>query len=130
MTGCQRRRALCRGRRLWRVTAKPSGAFMKPLRIRIDRVVDFGTIVSLIGVDIEAGKPVTIHIDHRPFASFWEAWREAGFPQPIEYAADQLMLHLDMLPDEEANEVRLIECSGTTIANTNDEGRAVREIEP
>ena len=53
---------------------------MKPLRIRIDRIVDFGTIVSLIGADIDSAKPVTIHVDHRPFAAFWEAWREAGFP--------------------------------------------------
>ena len=73
---------------------------MKPLRIHIQRIVDFGTIVSLIGVDIDVDQPITIHVDHRPFASFWEAWREAGFPQPIEYVADRLTLHLEMLPDE------------------------------
>ena len=102
---------------------------MKPLRIRIDRIVDYGTIVSLIGVDTEADQPVTIHVDHRPFASFWEAWREAGFPQPIEYAADRLMLHLDMLPDEDADEVRLVECGDQDAANANDR-LAAREIEP
>jgi hypothetical protein len=101
---------------------------MKPLRIRIDRIVDFGTIVSLIGVDTAADQPVTIHVDHRPFASFWEAWREAGFPQPIEYAADQLMLYLEMLPDEDADEARLVECGGPDAANAN--GRLpVQEIE-
>ena len=51
---------------------------MKPLRVRIARIVDFGTVVSLIGVDTETAKPVTIHVDHRPFAAFWEAWRAAG----------------------------------------------------
>lgn len=103
---------------------------MKPLRIRINRITDYGTIVSLVGSDTETGEPVTIHIDHRPFASFWEAWREAGFPQPIEYAADRLMLYLDMLPDEEADEVRLVECGGPEAANTNDDLLAAREIEP
>jgi hypothetical protein len=102
---------------------------MKPLRIRIDRIVDFGTIVSLVGVDTETAKPVTIHVDHRPFASFWEAWREAGFPQPIEYAADRLMLHLDMLPADEADEVRLVECDTSAAANTNDDRLSTREIE-
>lgn len=51
---------------------------MQRLRIRIDRIVDFGTIVSLVGVDTETGKPVTIHVDQRPFASLGEAWREVG----------------------------------------------------
>ena len=44
---------------------------MKPLRIRIDRIVDFGTVVSLVGIDTETAMPVTIHVDHRPFAAFW-----------------------------------------------------------
>ena len=77
---------------------------MRPMRVRIDRIVDFGTIVSLIGADIDSAKPVTIHVDHRPFAAFWEAWREAGFPQPIEYAADRLLLSLDMMPVDDAAE--------------------------
>ena len=100
---------------------------MKPLRIRINRIIDYGTIVSLVGVDSETAKPVTVHVDHRPFASFWEAWREAGFPQPIEYEADRLLLHLDMLPDGDADEVQLIECPSDA-ANTNDRP-PVREIE-
>ena len=103
---------------------------MQRLRIRIDRIVDFGTIVSLVGVDTETGKPVTIHVDHRPFASFWEAWCEAGCPQPIEYAADQLMLYLEMLANEDADEVRLVERGGADAANTNDDRLAPREVEP
>lgn len=103
---------------------------MKPLRIRINHIVDLGTIVSLRGVDTETAEPVSIHIDHRPAGSFWEAWHAAGCPEPIEYAADQLILHLNMLPDEDAGEVRLVECNGTDAANTNDDLRAAREIEP
>ena len=47
---------------------------MQPLRLRIDRIVDFGTVVSLVGIDTKAAMPVTIHVDHRPFSSFSEAW--------------------------------------------------------
>ena len=97
---------------------------MKPLRIRIDRIVDFGTVVSLVGVDIETAMPVTIHVDHRPFAAFWNAWWQAGLPQPVEYDADRLMLSVDMLPADDADEVQLIErdCSG--------DRQPVQEIEP
>ena len=103
---------------------------MKPLRIRIDRIVDFGTIVSLIGVDIDSTKPVTIHVDHRPFAAFWEAWREAGFPQPIEYAADRLLLSLDMMPVDDDGEVRLVECDSAGMTTANDDRQPTLEIEP
>jgi hypothetical protein len=102
---------------------------MKPIRIRVQRILDYGTIVSLIGVDTEVDQRVTIHVDHRPFASFWEAWGKVGFPQPIEYAADQLMLHLDLLPDEGAGEVRLIE-GGSTAATTPTDRFSASEVEP
>jgi hypothetical protein len=41
---------------------------MQPMRMRVDRVIDFGTIVSLVGIDLETARPVTVHVDHRPFA--------------------------------------------------------------
>ena len=102
---------------------------MQPLRIRIDRIVDFGTVVSLVGIDTETALPVTIHVDHRPFAAFWKAWWEAGFPQPVEYAADRLMLHLDMLPADDAEEVRLIESDGPGAGTTNNDRHRVQELE-
>lgn len=104
---------------------------MKPLRIRIDRIVDFGTVVSLVGIDTETAMPVTIHVDHRPFAVFWQAWWEAGLPQPVEYAADQLMLHLDMMPDDDAEEVQLVELDGAgagAATSTNDR-QPVQELD-
>ena len=101
---------------------------MQPLRIRIDRIVDFGTVVSLVGVDTETAMPVTIHVDHRPFAAFWKAWREAGLPQPVEYAADRLMLHLDMLPTDDAEEVRLIESESSGSATGNEDQHPVQEL--
>ena len=99
---------------------------MKALRIRIDRIVDFGTVVSLVGVDTETAMPVTIHVDHRPFAAFWQAWWEAGLPQPVEYDADRLMLHLDMLPADDTDEVRLIE-SDPPGAETGSDNRCTAE---
>ena len=101
---------------------------MKPLQIRVLRIIDYGTIVSMVGVDTEAEQPVTTHVDHRPFA-FRYAWREAGLPQPIEYAADRLVLYLDLLPDEGADDVRLIEGGGTAATN-NTERFSAPEVEP
>lgn len=102
---------------------------MQPLRIRIDRIIDFGTVVSLVGVDTQTAMPVTIHVDHRPFAAFWKAWWEAGFPQPVEYAADRLTLHLDMLPADDAEEVRLTERNSSAAATANHDQQPVQEIE-
>ena len=103
---------------------------MQPLRVHIDRIVDFGTVVSLVGTDTTTAMPVTIHVDHRPFAAFWNAWWQAGLPQPVEYDADGLMLHLDMLPADDADGVRRVECAGTDAASATDELVAAREIEP
>ena len=76
---------------------------MDPIRIRVSRIIDFGTIVSIVGDDITSKRPVTIHVDHRPFQSFWETWKSAGQPQPIEFDADRLTLNLDLEPDEEVS---------------------------
>jgi hypothetical protein len=73
---------------------------MYAVRIRVDRVIDFGTIVSLIGIELETAQPVAVHVDHRPFAEFWQPWRhDAGFPQPIAYDAEGLTLTLDLSPE-------------------------------
>jgi hypothetical protein len=101
---------------------------MQPLRIRIDRVVDFGTVISLVGIDTETAMPVAIHVDHRPFAAFWKAWWEAGLPQPVEYAADRLMLHLDMMPAEDADEVSLIEADNSGAAIASEDRRPAQEL--
>jgi hypothetical protein len=77
---------------------------MKPFRFRVDRLIDFGTIVSMVGIDADTGKTVTVHVDHRPFAEFWAAWRHAGLPQPIEYDADRLTLSLGPVDDDDDGE--------------------------
>jgi hypothetical protein len=73
--------------------------------------------------------PVTIHVDHRPFAAFWTAWWEAGLPQPIEYDADRLMLHLDMMPDDDADEVRLVELDGAGATTSSNDRQPGQELD-
>ena len=102
---------------------------MQPLRIRIDRIIDFGTVVSLVGVDTTSAMPVAIHVDHRPFAAFWQAWWEAGLPQPVEYDADRLMLRLDMLPTDHGDEVRLVELDGAGATTSSSDQPAVQEMD-
>jgi hypothetical protein len=86
---------------------------MDPLRMRIDRIVDFGSIVSLVGLDLETQMPVTIHVDHRPFAAAEAMLNDAGLALHAEYAADRLLLDLTMRPDQHADTVRLVECAAT-----------------
>lgn len=101
---------------------------MQPLRIRIDRIVDFGTVVSLVGFDTEAAMPVTLHVDHRPLSSFWDN-HQASLPPPVEYEADRLMLRLDMLPADDAAEVRLVELDQVSAAPSNGDQSAVQEMD-
>jgi hypothetical protein len=74
---------------------------MKPFRIQVNRLIDFGAIVTLIGVDAETSKPVTIHVDYRPLDVVWAAWRNIGSKQPIEYAVDGLTLSLGVAADDQ-----------------------------
>ena len=73
---------------------------MEPIRIRVSRIIDFGTIVSIVGVDLTSSRSVVVHVDHRPFQSIWETWQAAGFSQPITFDAERLTLNLDMNPDD------------------------------
>jgi len=73
---------------------------MEPVRIRVTRIMDFGTIVSIIGTDIESNQPVVVHVDHRPFQAIRDTWKAMNFPQPVEFDADCLTLNLDVELDE------------------------------
>jgi hypothetical protein len=77
---------------------------MEPIRIRVSRIIDYGTIVSVVGIDMTSSKQVVVHVDYRPFQKIWEAWREAGFSQPITFDANRLTLSLAMEPDDETLE--------------------------
>jgi hypothetical protein len=77
---------------------------MEPIRIRVTRIMDFGTIVSIVGTDIVSNKPIMVHVDHRPFQAIWDTWKAANFPQPIAFDAERLTLNLDVELDEFADE--------------------------
>lgn len=73
---------------------------MDPIRLRVARIVDFGKIVSVIGVDLETDKIVVVHIDHRPLQAILDSWKAPEFSQALSFDADQLTLSLNMAPDE------------------------------
>jgi hypothetical protein len=73
---------------------------MNAIKFKVKRIVDFGTIVSMVGVDITSGLPVVVHVDHRPFETIWNEWEAAGFPEPISFDADNLTLCLSVDGDE------------------------------
>ena len=73
---------------------------MDPIRIRVSRIIDFGKVVSVLGVELETDKIVVVHIDHRPLQTILESWKAPEFSQPLSFDADQLMLSLQMAPDE------------------------------
>ena len=73
---------------------------MEPIRIRVSRIMDFGTIVSIIGTDLSSNKPVMVHVDHRPFQAIWDTWKHANFPQPVAFDAERMTLNLEVDLDE------------------------------
>ena len=77
---------------------------MEPIRIRVTRIIDFGTIVSIVGMDVVSNKPIMVHVDHRPFQAIWDTWKAANFPQPITFDADRLTLNLDVELDGDGEE--------------------------
>ena len=104
---------------------------MKPSCIEIHRIADFG---SLIGLGIHADQPITIHVDHRSFAALWDASCEANFPQPSEYVANRLTIHLEVLPDEDrrvpADHGASAKEANKAAADAKHELVSGREIEP
>lgn len=72
---------------------------MDPIRIRVARIIDFGKVVSVLGVDLETDKIVVVHIDHRPLDTILDGWNAPDFAQPLSFDADQLTLSLNMSPD-------------------------------
>jgi hypothetical protein len=103
---------------------------MKPFRIQVSRLVDFGAIVTLIGVDAEASKPVTIHVDYRPFDVVWVAWRDIGSKQPIEYAADGLTLSLGVAGEDHIEVAPVGEAQIPKPASPNRFREALQIVDP
>lgn len=104
---------------------------MQPLSLRVHRILDFGSVVSLVCGDPETDAKVTIHIDYEPQKSnlLSALWRRAGPELPIEYAADQLTLHLHMLPTGDADGVSPVELDSSSPVPMVGERVAVWETE-
>lgn len=74
---------------------------MEAVRIRVTRMIDFGTIVSVIGTELETTMPIAVHVDLRPSADAEPGfWLGADLGQPIVYAASGCTLTLDLAPTE------------------------------
>jgi hypothetical protein len=74
---------------------------MDSLKLRVDRIVDFGTIVGLIGVDLATNSAIVVHIDHRPLNDVYDSWREAGYSEGITFNAESLTMELGIGPGAE-----------------------------
>jgi hypothetical protein len=103
---------------------------MKPFRIRVNRLIDFGAIVTLIGIDAEAHKPVTVHVDYRPLDVVWAAWRDVGSKQPIEYAAEGLTLSLGLAADDHRDDAATGEVPTLRPARSNRFRQALQIVDP
>jgi hypothetical protein len=103
---------------------------MKPFRIRVNRLIDFGAIVTLIGVDAETSRPVTIHVDYRPFDVIWAAWRDIGSKQSIEYAAEGLTLALGVAGDDQNDPPLIAVTKPPNLSNSNRFREALQIVDP
>jgi hypothetical protein len=59
------------------------------------RAINHGSIVLLVGRDPTNEQLIYIACDHRPFATFWQGWSAAGFPQPVTYDDESQTLRLE-----------------------------------
>ena len=78
---------------------------MDSIRIRVSQILDFGSIVTVVGTELGSNKPVAVYVDHRPFQTIRDLWRLLDFPQPLSFEAERLTLCLDLNPDDDAEEV-------------------------
>ena len=67
---------------------------MDTLRIRVERIIDFGPIVGVIGRDLTSNEAVVLHIDHRPLSAVYGSWKAAGLSEGVAFSADDLTLQL------------------------------------
>ena len=102
---------------------------MEPFRIRIERIIDFGPVVSLVGTDLESDVVVSVHIDHRPLPVVENAFRDAGLAPVIEYEAHRLVLHVRPLPTANTNRLQLLELGGMRPGASSNDDQTLRELD-
>ena len=74
---------------------------MDPVRVRVQHIIDFGSTVSIVGIDLASNEPVMVHIDHRPFESVFADQGSSSKSKPVRLEADGLMLSLDIAPEDD-----------------------------
>ena len=70
---------------------------MESVRVRVKHIIDFGTTISIVGIDLASNEPVLVHVDHRPFEAVLAIESVRG--QPISFEAEGLMLSLNIAPE-------------------------------
>ena len=76
---------------------------MEPIKVRLRRVVDFGSVTSFLGKEIGSDKTIVVHVDYRDVSTLWDAWKVSGFPQPLEFEAEQVTLNLEFHCEDEGD---------------------------
>ena len=103
---------------------------MEPFRIRIERIIDFGPVVSLVGTDLESDVVVSVHIDHRPLPVVENAFRDAGLAPVTEYQADhRLVLDVGPLPAANTNRLQLVQIGGMQPGASSDDVQPAWELD-
>ena len=64
--------------------------------VEIRGLINHGTIVTMLTVDLDSGRPLAIHFDQRPFHAFLTAWLAAGQPNPVAYDAERGTVSLEV----------------------------------
>jgi hypothetical protein len=83
-------------RRPFHVAVTTTEDLMDSIRIRLKRVIDFGPVVSLSGVDVATEQPMTVHIDCRPSPSMIVTWPAGRRTKPVTFDAENLVLSIDL----------------------------------
>jgi hypothetical protein len=69
---------------------------MQPVRIHVEKVFDFGSVVAITGIDLEANTAIVVQIDRRPLSVIEAAWFLNRLQCREAFSAEaQLVLNLD-----------------------------------
>ena len=71
---------------------------MNAMRIEVLQVIDFGPTVAIVGTELASNLSVVVQIDYRSLATIQHSWQLAGLSKRIQFAADVLILKVDVDP--------------------------------
>lgn len=70
---------------------------MEAVTIVVERIMDFGVTVGIVGIDTASNRRVVVHVDYRPLHAIATQWKAAGLIEPVVFDAP-LTLNLHMVP--------------------------------